>query len=211
MMPAGDRPTTTVERPYWRLEQQLEARRRATPGIPGQTEARATDERTTLAPTDEPATMAARRWLKTASIAASLVAAAVGWWLYLSEVANFIEMPTLPAKQAGDHFAQVEQVVQQERDKAERLARELAEVSDALQSHVRALDDKAAQSKELFHLLKEEHAKTQDLARELATARDQLKSMAAASGDNARKCVSRRCSRARFRWTSSSFPCSLSS
>ena len=119
------------------------------------------------------------------SIAASLVVAATGWWLYLGEVANFVEMTPPPAMRAGDDLAQVEQALQQERDKAEHRARELATMLGVLRSQVAALDDKTAQNKELFDLLKEERAKAEELARELAAARDQLQSKATASGDKA--------------------------
>lgn len=185
-MSAGDKPATTVERPYWRLEQQLAARRLAMAAAPGPTQALTIDKCTALPPTDEVATMAARRWLKIATIAASLVVAATGWWLYLGEVANFVEMTRPSAMSAVDDLAQVEQALQQERDKAEQRARELATILGMLQSQTEALDDKTARNNELSDLLKEERAKTEDLAYELAAARGQLESKAASGNKAAR-------------------------
>jgi hypothetical protein len=77
---------------------------------------------------------------------------AAGWWLYRSEVANHVEMTIPPATRASDDLAQVNQALQQERDKAERLARELATAWRALRSQATALADNAAQNQELTDL-----------------------------------------------------------
>jgi len=185
VMAEGDKPAMTAARPYWRLEQQLAARRLAMAAA-GPTQALGTDECTAFPPTDEVATTAARRWLKIATITASLVVAATGWWLYLGEVANPVEMTRPPAIRAGDDLAQVELALQQERDNAEQRARELATALGALQSQAAALDDKTTQNKELLDLLKEERAKTEDLSRELAAARGQLQPKAASGNKAAR-------------------------
>jgi hypothetical protein len=104
------------------------------------------------APTD---TRRVRQWLKIAASAASLVAVAAGWWLYRSEVANHVEMTIPPATRASDDLAQVNQALQQERDKAERLARELATARRELGSQAAALTkagDKAAPNQQLIGL-----------------------------------------------------------
>ena len=184
-MAEGDKPATAKARPYWRLEQQLAARRLAMAAAPGPTQALGTDECTAFPPTDEVATTAARQWLKIAAITASLVVAATGWWLYLGEVAKLVEVTSPPAMRAGD-LAQVELALQQERDSAEHRARELATTLGVLQSQAAALDDKTAQNKELSDLLKEERAKTEELSRELAAARNQLQPKAASGNKAAR-------------------------
>jgi hypothetical protein len=140
-MPAIDKPVTTVARPFWRLEEQLAARRRAMADAPGPP-ALALDERSARPPTDEPATTAVWRWLKIGSIAASLVVAAAGWWLYLG------------GTHAGDDLAQVEQALRQERVKTEELARELGA----------ARADK--------ELLAQERARNRTLEEQLAAQRD---------------------------------------
>jgi hypothetical protein len=185
-MAEGDKPATTVVRPYWRLEQQLAARWLAMAAAPGSTQALGTDECTALLPTDEVATTEARQWLKIATITASLVVAATGWWLYLGEVANFVENTRPPAMRSGDDLAQVELALQQERDNAEQRAHELATTLGALRSQAAELDDQTAQNKELLDLLKEERAKTEDLSRELAAARGQLQPRAASGNKAAR-------------------------
>src|SRR6266851_5435008 len=108
---------------------------------------------TTAAPLGAPTyTRRSRRWLKIAPIAAFLVAVAAGWWLYRSEIANHVEMTIPPATRASDDLAQVNQALQQERDKAETLARELAMAWRALRSQATALADNAAQNQELTDL-----------------------------------------------------------
>jgi hypothetical protein len=125
VMPAGAKPAPNAARPT------------APPGTSHE------------APTD---TRRVRQWLKIAASAASLVAVAAGWWLYRSEVANHVEMTIPPATRASDDLAQVNQALQQERDKAERLARELATAWRALRSQATALADNAAQNQELTDL-----------------------------------------------------------
>ncbi len=97
-------------------------------------------------------TRGAWRWPKIAAIAASVVAVGAGGWLYRGEVANHVEMAIPPATQAGDDLAEVKQALQQERDKAEKLARELAEAWRALRSQAEAVADNAAQNQELTDL-----------------------------------------------------------
>ena len=129
---------------------------------------RPTSDKPVMPAVDKPATIAARptapfeaptddtprtpRWLMTAVIAASLAAAAPGWWLYRSEVANHVAMTLPPATQAGDDLAQVKQALRQERDKAEQLARELATAWRELRSQAVALADNAAHHQELTDL-----------------------------------------------------------
>src|SRR5262245_144355 len=136
-MPVSDEPAT-MTRPFWRLEEQLAARRRALPDAPGP----APNKRTGLPLTDKLATPAARRWLKIGSIAASLIVAAAGWWLYHG------------GTHAGDDLAQAEQALRQERAKTEELARELGTA--------RAYKE----------LLAQERARNQALEEQLATLRD---------------------------------------
>jgi hypothetical protein len=133
VMPAGAKPAANAARPT----APEAARPTAPPGMSHE------------APTD---TRRARQWLKIAAIAASLVTVAAGWWLYRSEVANHVEMTIPPATRASDDLAQVNQALQQERDKAERLARELATAWRALRSQATALADNAAQNQELADL-----------------------------------------------------------
>jgi hypothetical protein len=133
VMPAGAKPAANAARPT--------APEAARPTAPPGTSLEA--------PTD---TRRARQWLKIAATAACLVAVAGGWWLYRSEVANHVEMTIPPATRASDDLAQVNQALQQERDKAERLARELATAWRALRSQATALADSAAQNQELADL-----------------------------------------------------------
>jgi hypothetical protein len=133
VMPAGAKPAANAARPT--------APEAARPTAPPGTSLEA--------PTD---TRRARQWLKIAATAACLVAVAGGWWLYRSEVANHVEMTIPPATRASDDLAQVNQALQQERDKAERLARELATAWRALRSQATALADNAAQNQELADL-----------------------------------------------------------
>ena len=90
--------------------------------------------------------------------------------------------PPGPASQAGDDLAQVRQALQQERDKSEKLARELRSQAAT------AANKNAVRSQELNELqraLQQEHDKTEQLARELAAARRGLRSQATAMADNA--------------------------
>jgi hypothetical protein len=102
------------------------------------------------APTDD--TPRTPRWPMIAVIAASLAAAAPGWWLYRSEVATHVEMTIPPTTRASDDLAQVKQALRQERDKAEQLARELATAWRELRSQAVALADNAANNQELTDL-----------------------------------------------------------
>jgi hypothetical protein len=129
VMPAGAKPATNAARPT-----APEAERPTAP---------------LEAPTD---TRRARWWLKIAPITACLVAVAAGWWLYRSEVTNPVEMTIPPATLAEDDLAQVKQALQQERDKAEKLARELTTAWRELRSQAVALADNAAQNQELTDL-----------------------------------------------------------
>src|SRR5216683_2169666 len=129
VMPAGAKPATNAARPT-----APEAERPTAP---------------LEAPTD---TRRARWWLKIAPITACLVAVAAGWWLYRSEVTNPVEMTIPPATLAGDDLAQVKQALQQEHDKAEKLARELTTAWRELRSQAVALADNAAQNQELTDL-----------------------------------------------------------
>jgi hypothetical protein len=137
------------------------------------------------APTD---TRRVRQWLKIAASAASLVAVAAGWWLYSSEVANHVEMTIPPATRASDDLAQVNQALQQERDMADKLAREQTTAWRELRLQTAAVPDNAAQNQELTDLrlaLQQERDKAERLARELATAWRALRSQATALADNA--------------------------
>jgi hypothetical protein len=102
----------------------------------------------TEAPTDTPR---ARHWLKIVPLAACLVAVAAGWWLR-GEVASPVAMTIAPATGTGDDVAPVNQALQQERDKAEKLARELTTAWRELRSQAVALADSAAQHQELTDL-----------------------------------------------------------
>jgi hypothetical protein len=137
------------------------------------------------APTD---TRRVRQWLKIAASAASLVAVAAGWWLYSSEVANHVEMTIPPATRASDDLAQVNQALRQERDMADKLAREQTTAWRELRLQTAAVPDNAAQNQELTDLrlaLQQERDKAERLARELATAWRALRSQATALADNA--------------------------
>jgi hypothetical protein len=140
--------------------------------IPGPTQAPAMDKPATaprpasdkpvMSVADKPATMAApteaptdtpraRHWLKIVPLAACLVAVAAGWWLR-GEVASPVAMTIAPATGTGDDVAPVNQALQQERDKAEKLARELTTAWRELRSQAVALADSAAQRQELTDL-----------------------------------------------------------
>jgi hypothetical protein len=87
-----------------------------------------------------------------------------------------------PATQAGDDLALVRQALQQERDKSEKLARELRSQAAT------AANKNAAHGQELNELqraLQQEHDKAEQLARELAAAWRGLRSQATAMADNA--------------------------
>jgi hypothetical protein len=132
----------------------------------------------------------ARRWLKIALIAACLVAVAAGWWLYRSEIANHVEMTIPPATLAGDDLAQIKQVLQQERDKAEKLARELATAWRELEMRAvlrRKASDEASQAQqaaertavELQQAAQQERDKVETLTRDLAAARREIETQTA--------------------------------
>jgi hypothetical protein len=126
-------------------------------------------------------TRPARRWLpQVALIAAVLVVSAAGWSLYRSDLANDVRLTIPPATQVGDDLGQVRQALQQERDKSEKLARELQAAT--------AANKNAAHRQELNELqraLQQEHDKAEQLARELAAAWRALRSQATAMADNA--------------------------
>jgi hypothetical protein len=152
---------------------------------------------TTAAPLGAPTyTRRARQWLKIAPIAASLVAAAAGWWLYRSEIANHVEMTIPPATRAIGDLAQAKQAPQ--REGAETPARELTMEQRELEMRAvlsRKSSDDAGQAQqaaqrtaaELRQALQQERDKAEKLARELATARRELGSQAALTkaGDKA--------------------------
>jgi hypothetical protein len=152
---------------------------------------------TTAAPLGAPTyTRRARQWLKIAPIAASLVAAAAGWWLYRSEIANHVEMTIPPATRAIGDLAQAKQAPQ--REGAETPARELTMEQRELEMRAvlsRKSSDDAGQAQqaaqrtaaELRQALQKERDKAEKLARELATARRELGSQAALTkaGDKA--------------------------
>jgi hypothetical protein len=170
----------------------------------GPTQARATDKLATaplpkgdkpaVPASNKPAAMApplddlddtrpARRWLpQVALIAAFLVVSAAGWSLYRSDLANDVGLTTPPATQAGDDLAQIRQALQQERDKSEKLARELrsqaATAANTNSAHGQELN-------EVQRALQQEHDKAEQLARELAAAWRALRSQATAMADNA--------------------------
>jgi tetratricopeptide (TPR) repeat protein len=115
-----------------------------------------------------------------ALLAAFLVVSAAGWSLYRSELANDVGLTIPPATQADDELAQVRQAFQQERDKSEKLARELQAAT--------AANKNAAHGQELNEMqraLQQEHDKAEQLARELAAAWRALRSQATAMADNA--------------------------
>ena len=166
------------------------------------TKARATDKLATaplpkgdkpaVAASNKPATLAPplddldntrpARWglPQVALIAAFLVVSAAGWSLYGGELANDVGLTIPPATQAGDDLAQVGQALQQERDKSEKLARELQAAT--------AANKNAAHGQELNEVqraLQQEHDKAEQLARELAAAWRGLRSQATAMADNA--------------------------
>jgi len=96
------------------------------PGMPLGSKAAMMSARPTAPPGAPTGNRRVPRWLEMTALAACLIVGTAGWWLYLSEVDNRVEMPIAAATRAGDDFAQVKQVLQQERDKAEKLGRELA-------------------------------------------------------------------------------------
>jgi hypothetical protein len=127
----------------------------------------------------------AGRWLGIGAVAAFLVAVAGGSWVYRSaipKVAN-ASPPVMPI--AGD----LAQVLQQERDKANTLARHLDMVWQELRSQAAELAEKAAQTQELgdlrltlqrteslsetYHgLLMQERARILELEEQLAARQD---------------------------------------
>jgi len=122
----------------------------------------------------------ARRRLKITAIAASLIAAAASGWLYRGEVANHVEMTMPPATQAGDGLAEVKQALQQERDRAEKLARELAAAWRALRSQAEAVADNAAQNQELTDLrraLQQTEWQSEAYQEQLAQERDRNRAL----------------------------------
>jgi tetratricopeptide (TPR) repeat protein len=115
-----------------------------------------------------------------ALLAAFLVVSAAGWSLYRGDLANDVGLTIPPATQAGNDLAQVRQALQQERDKSEKLARELqaATAANKNAAHGRELND-------LQRALQQEHDKAEQLARELAAAWRALRSQATTMADNA--------------------------
>ena len=144
----------------------------------------ASNKRASLAPPldDLDDTRPARWGLpQVALFAAFLVVSAAGWSLYRGDLANDVGLTTPPATPAGDDLAQVRQTLQQERDKSEKLAREL-------RSQAATAASNAAHGQELNELqraLQQEHDKAEQLARELAAAWRALRSQATAMADNA--------------------------
>jgi hypothetical protein len=115
-----------------------------------------------------------------ALIAAFLVVSAAGWSLYGGDLASDVGLTIPPATRAGDDLAQVRQALEQERDKSEKLARELQAAT--------AANKNAAHGQELNEVqraLQQEHDKAEQLARELAAAWRGLRSQATAMADNA--------------------------
>ena len=109
---------------------------------------------------------------------------AAGWSLYRSDLASDVGS-TFPTAPADDNLAQVKQALQQEHEKAEQLARELAAAWRALRSQATAMADNAAQDQQLTDLrqalqqteasaaayremLAQERARNQDLQQQLA-------------------------------------------
>ena len=135
-----------------------------------------------LAPLDDPDDTRPARWglPQVALLAAFLVVSAAGWSLYRGDLANDVGLTIPPATQAGDDLAQVRQALQQERDKSEKLARELQAAT--------AANKNAAHGQELHEMqraLQQEHDKAEQLARELAAAWRALRSQATAMADSA--------------------------
>jgi hypothetical protein len=166
------------------------------------TQARATDKLATaplpkgdkpaVAASNKPATLAPplddldntrpARWglPQVALIAAFLVVSAAGWSLYGGDLASDVGLTIPPATRAGDDLAQVRQALEQERDKSEKLARELqaATAANKNAAHGQELND-------VQRALQQEHDKAEQLARELAAAWRGLRSQATAMADNA--------------------------
>jgi hypothetical protein len=113
-------------------------------------------------------------------LAAFLVVLAAGWSLYRGDLANDVGLTIPPATQAGDDLAQVRQALQQERDKSEKLARELQAATAANKNVAHGQE-----LKELQRALQQEHDKAEQLARELAAAWRALRFQATAMADNA--------------------------
>ena len=169
-----------------------------------------TDELVTTAPLGALADIRRTpRWLNSATIAVSLVVVAAGWWLYRSEVANSVEMTAehqqlaesrQAQQQAEASAAAYQGSLTQERDKAEKLASELATARRELEAQKAALakaSDRTAENQQLAELrqarqqaeasaatyqgsLAQERDKAAKLAGELATARRALETQAAA-------------------------------
>jgi len=133
-------------------------------------------------PLDDPDDTRPARWglPQVALLAAFLVVSAAGWSLYRGDLANDVGLTIPLATQAGDDLAQVRQALQQERDKSEKLARELQAAT--------AANKNAAHGQELNEMqraLQQEHDKAEQLTRELAAAWRALRSQATAMADNA--------------------------
>src|SRR5258707_1163445 len=141
------------------------------------------------------------RWLNSITIAACLVAVTAVWWLYRSEVANHVEMAAenqqladlrQAQQQAEASAATYQGSLTQERDKAEKLASELATPRGALEMQGGALakaSDRTAENQQLAELrqarqqaeasatsyqesLVQERARSQALEQQLAALRD---------------------------------------
>ncbi len=122
----------------------------------------ASNKRASLAPPldDLDDTRPARWGLpQVALIAAFLVVSAAGWLLYRSDLANYVGLKIPPATQASDDLAQVQEALQQEREKSEKLAGELQATTTAGKNvaHGQELN-------ELQRALRQEHDKTEQLA-----------------------------------------------
>src|SRR5258707_848841 len=149
------------------------------------------------------------RWLNSITIAACLVAVTAVWWLYRSEVANHVEMAAenqqladlrQAQQQAEASAATYQGSLAQERDKAEKLGREVATGRRELETQKTALakaSDRTAENQQPAELrqarqqaeasaatyqgsLAQERDKAEKLASELATARGALETQAAA-------------------------------
>jgi hypothetical protein len=130
-------------------------------------------------------------WLKIALIAACLCVAAAGWRFYRSDISDRVETAISPAARSGDDdLAAVKQALLEERDKAAKLARELAMVrrEPVFQVASTTAGDKARQNQQLTELgqalkqaewlsatyqglLVEERGRSKEFELELATRR----------------------------------------
>jgi len=119
----------------------------------------------------------ARQWIAATSL---VVVLAATWWLYRSEVANHVEMTTPAATWAGDdELAQVKQALQQERDKTEKLARELttdlAQMKQVPPQERDKTEKLATDLVQVKQVLQQDRDKTETLASELTTDLAQVK------------------------------------